>query len=110
MTADFEGGKIKLPKLKTVRAKLHREFEGRIKSATVSQVPSGKYYVSILVETEYGELPHTDKNIGFRQWVVHNIWLRRIIYIACMVYIPIVGNKLYRVCERKVKLMVDFGG
>lgn len=42
--------------------------------------------------------------------VIENIWLRRIIYIACMVYIPIVGNKLYRVCERKVKLMVDFGG
>lgn len=64
IAADFEDGKIKLPKLKQVKAKLHREFEGQIKPATVSQVPSGKYYVSILVETEQEELPHTDKNTG----------------------------------------------
>lgn len=62
--ADFEMGKIKLPKLKMVRAELHREFTGQIKSATISQMPSGKYYVSLLVETEHKELPHTDKNIG----------------------------------------------
>lgn len=64
IAADFGNGKIKLPKLKQVKAKLHREFEGQIKSATVSQAPSGKYYVSILVETEHEELPHTDKNTG----------------------------------------------
>ncbi len=64
IAADFEDGKIKLPKLKQVKAKFHREFEGQIKSATVSQVPSGKYYVSILVETEHEELPHTDKTTG----------------------------------------------
>lgn len=64
IAADFEGGKIKLPKLKAVRAKLHRRFEGQIKSATVSQVPSGKYFVSVLVETEHAEMPHTDKNTG----------------------------------------------
>ena len=64
IAADFEEGKIKLPKLKQVKAKFHRKFEGQIKSATVSQVPSGKYYVSILVETEHEELRHTDKNTG----------------------------------------------
>lgn len=64
ITVDFENGKIKLPKLKEVKAKLHREFHGKIKSATVSQVPSGKYYVSILVETEHEELPHRNQNIG----------------------------------------------
>lgn len=37
---------------------------GQIKSATISQVPSGKYYVSVLVETEHEKLPHTDQNIG----------------------------------------------
>ena len=61
---DFRDGKIKLPKLKQVKAKLHRKFEGHIKSAIVSQVPSGKYYVSILVETEHEELAHTDKHTG----------------------------------------------
>ncbi len=64
IAVDFKGGKIKLPKLKGVKAKVHREFEGRIKSATISQVPGGKYYVSVLVETTYSEMPHTDKNIG----------------------------------------------
>ncbi|MCM1235313.1 MAG: IS200/IS605 family element RNA-guided endonuclease TnpB [Ruminococcus flavefaciens] len=61
---DFEHNKIKLPKLKQVKAKLHRKFGGQIKSATISQVPSGKYYVSVLVETGYKEIPHTDKCVG----------------------------------------------
>ena len=64
IAVEFESGKIKLPKLKKVKAKLHREFVGQIKSATISQVPSGKYYISVLVETEHGELPHTKQNIG----------------------------------------------
>ena len=64
ISVDYEGGKIKLPKLKKVKSKLHRKFNGQIKSATVLQVPSGKYYVSILVETEHEEIPHTKQNIG----------------------------------------------
>ena len=64
ITVDFENNTIKLPKLKQVKAKLHRKFQGKIKSATVSQVPSGKYYVSILVETKHVPLEHTDHNIG----------------------------------------------
>ncbi len=64
ISVDFKRGKVKLPKLKEVKAKLHRKFCGQIKSATVSQVPSGKYYVSILVETEREELPHTNQTIG----------------------------------------------
>ena len=64
IAVDFQNSKVKLPKLKGVRVKLHRNFTGQIKSATVSQVPSGKYYVSILVETENKEMPHTKKKIG----------------------------------------------
>ena len=64
IAVDYGKGKIKLPKLKEVKAELHREFHGKIKSATVCQVPSGKYYVSILVETGHEEIPHTKKNIG----------------------------------------------
>lgn len=64
VAVDFVCGKIKLPKLKEVKAKLHREFAGQIKSATVSQTPGGKYFVSVLVETEHEELPHTKRNIG----------------------------------------------
>ena len=41
------GDKIKLPKLGYVEAAISREIRGRILSATVSQVPSGKYFVSL---------------------------------------------------------------
>ena len=64
ITVDFEGNRVKLPRVKGVKAKLHRKFSGQIKSATISQVPSGKYYVSVLVETEHMELPHTNQNTG----------------------------------------------
>ena len=61
---DFDNNKIKLPKLKYVKAKLHRKFEGKIKNVTISRLPSGKYYVSILVETECVKYPVSDKKIG----------------------------------------------
>ncbi|MEH6934056.1 MULTISPECIES: RNA-guided endonuclease TnpB family protein [unclassified Bacillus (in: firmicutes)] len=47
-------GHIKLPKLKMVRIKQHREIpqDHIIKSCTISMTPTGKYYVSILTEYE----------------------------------------------------------
>lgn len=56
---------IKLPKIGLVKVKKHREFEGVIKSVTVSHNPSGKYYVSVLVECEDQErLPEIENAIG----------------------------------------------
>lgn len=60
----FENNKVKLPKLKWIKAKIHREFTGIIKSATISQVPSGKYFISVLVETEHIPMESTDCVIG----------------------------------------------
>ena len=60
----FEDNKIKLPKLKWVKAKVHRKFVGQIKSATISQAPSGKYFVSILVETEHIPMETTGCMVG----------------------------------------------
>lgn len=60
----FDKSRIKLPKLKWVKAKIHREFIGKIKSATISHVPSGKYFVSILVETEHAPMELTGSIIG----------------------------------------------
>lgn len=58
-------GYIKLPKIGLVRVKKHRDFEGIIKSVTVSQNPSGKYYVSILVDCkEQEKLPKSENEIG----------------------------------------------
>ena len=61
---NFENNKAKLPKLKWVKAKIHRRFDGDIKSATISQTPSGKYYISFLVETIHQSLPSVNKTIG----------------------------------------------
>lgn len=56
---------IKLPKIGLVKVKRHRNFEGLIRSVTVSKNPSGKYYVSVLVEQEGKEkLPEIDSTLG----------------------------------------------
>lgn len=56
---------IKLPKIGLVRVKKHRDFEGTIKSVTVSKTPSEKYFVSVLVDCEEEEkLPQSENEIG----------------------------------------------
>ena len=55
---------LKLPKLGLVRFAKSREVDGRIISATVSRKPSGKFFVSILAETEVSELPKTGSACG----------------------------------------------
>lgn len=56
---------IKLPKIGLVRVKKHRDFEGIIKSVTVSKTSSGKHYVSVLVNCEeQGKLSQSQNKIG----------------------------------------------
>lgn len=55
---------IKLPKLGLVRFAKSREVEGRIMNATIKRKPSGKYYVSILVETEVQQFEKTGSSVG----------------------------------------------
>jgi len=64
-TIVIENSHIKLPKLKTrVKIKQHRDFEGKIKSCTVSKTPSGKYFVSVLVDTEILPLSESIRKVG----------------------------------------------
>ena len=50
---DFERGLLYLPKIRGgLKIELHRRFEGKIKSVTISGTSDGKYFASILVETE----------------------------------------------------------
>ena len=66
-TVYIKDGYIKVPKLKTmIKIKQHRQIpkDGVIKSCTLSKEPSGKYFVSILVEQEIHQLPKVDKAIG----------------------------------------------
>lgn len=56
---------IKLPKLGNVKTKNKLIPQGRILSATVSQEPSGKYYVSLCcTDVDVNALPVNDKKIG----------------------------------------------
>ena len=64
-TIYIENNRIKIPKLKSmIKIKQHREFVGLIKSCTISQNPSGKYYISMLVNTENIQLPKLDTKVG----------------------------------------------
>ncbi len=60
----LENGYVKLPKIGWVRVKAHRQIKGIIKSATISMTPTGKYYVSILCETEIAPLPKANSSVG----------------------------------------------
>jgi len=48
---DWENMKVSVPKIKDIKFALDRVAEGEIKSATISRTPTGKYFISILVDT-----------------------------------------------------------
>ncbi|WP_422137230.1 RNA-guided endonuclease TnpB family protein [Endozoicomonas sp. ALC020] len=41
---------IKVPKCEPIKARIHREITGQIKSITLSKTPTGKFYASVLAE------------------------------------------------------------
>jgi putative transposase len=48
---DFENGRVFIPKFKGgIKARLHRTFEGIVKTSTITRTTTGKYFISILVE------------------------------------------------------------
>ena len=55
---------ISIPKCSRIRIKMHRYFEGTIKSITVSMTTDNKYYISLLVEEENKPKKPTDGMIG----------------------------------------------
>ena len=64
-------GKIKLPKVGWVRLKQHRKMSGLIKSATISKTTTGKYFISILCETDIQPYPKTKSSIGIDLGLEH---------------------------------------
>jgi putative transposase len=49
----IEGKKIWIPKVGWMKIKLHRDMmQGHMKTATISRTPTGKYYISIIVEND----------------------------------------------------------
>lgn len=59
-----EDGRIKLPKIGFVRLRQHRTFDGDIKSCTISMNKSGKYFISILVESTDDTFQSVERKIG----------------------------------------------
>ena len=55
---------ISLPKIKNVRIKMHRKFNGVIKTVTVSKECDNTYYVSILVEENIETKTKINKSVG----------------------------------------------
>ncbi|SFE89680.1 IS200/IS605 family element RNA-guided endonuclease TnpB [Trichococcus pasteurii] len=60
----IEDNKIKLPKIGFVKIRQHRDFDGLIKSCTISMTKTGKYFISILVEQEVPEWVPAEHKIG----------------------------------------------
>jgi putative transposase len=55
---DWNKEELSIPKFKKgIKIRLHRSFDGTIKTSTISKTPTGKYFVSILVEVNE-ELPN----------------------------------------------------
>lgn len=58
-------GKLKLPKMAPIKCRVSKEIKGKILSATVSQNPSGKYFVSInCTDVDIEPLPSTGAVCG----------------------------------------------
>jgi len=72
---DFDKGLLTIPKIKNISIKLSRTFSGKIKTITISRVPSGKYFASILVDNAK-EIPNkkpiiADTAIGIDLGIKH---------------------------------------
>ncbi|MEG4046543.1 RNA-guided endonuclease TnpB family protein, partial [Microcoleus sp. Pol17_C1] len=69
----FDGDYINLPKIGLVFCRRHRDFEGDIKTVTVSRNPDGKHFISVLIDDgkEKPELVPADKAIGIDVGLTH---------------------------------------
>ncbi|AMO57726.1 IS200/IS605 family transposase [Endozoicomonas montiporae CL-33] len=46
---------VKVPKCKPIKARIHREITGTVKSITLTKTPTGKFYASVLAEDDMSE-------------------------------------------------------
>ncbi|HAX79573.1 MAG TPA: transposase [Cyanobacteria bacterium UBA11372] len=57
---------VKVPQVGVIKASIHRLFDGQLKTVTITKTPTGKYYASLLFDTEQ-EVPEavvTGKVVG----------------------------------------------
>ncbi|WP_413501457.1 RNA-guided endonuclease TnpB family protein, partial [Psychrobacter maritimus] len=99
-TVTITDSTVKLPKIGHINAKFPSEINGLIKSATISHTPSGKYFVSLLVETIVNELPKTHSNIGIDLGLTDFIVLSDSTKVANPKFLSKLQDKLAR--EQKI--------
>jgi putative transposase len=63
-TIEIKNNKIKLSKLGWVKFAKSRDFVGKIINSTINKAPSGKYFISICVDTTKEKLPENNNKIG----------------------------------------------
>ncbi len=68
---EIKGDRIKLPKLGWVKFANSRNPEGQIINATISQTPTGKYFVSVCCLSEIEELPNSENVVGIDLGIKH---------------------------------------
>lgn len=71
---DFEANKISVPKIPSIKAKLHRKFVGEVKTCTILKTATGKYYISVLVETNE-DIPEK-KDISENQAIAFDLGIK----------------------------------
>lgn len=73
----LENGYLILPKVKAVKIKQHRRIPSsyHLKSVTISQTPSGKYFASILFEYEKETQPVMPKTIVGLDFSMRNLYV-----------------------------------
>ena len=67
----IENNRIKLPKLGWIRFAKSKEVEGRIINVTIRKNATGKYFISILVETDVQPLKKTNSAVGIDMGLKH---------------------------------------
>jgi putative transposase len=76
---DFEKGILSIPKCKGIKTIFHRTFEGKIKTVTISQSKSGRYFASILVddgkEPPAKKRPDDETSVGLDVGIKHFVTL-----------------------------------
>ncbi len=61
-SVNFDNGTLSIIKAKDIPCVFNRRFEGKIKTVTISMTPAGRYYASILVDTNIQEVPTSEIN------------------------------------------------
>lgn len=76
---DYGSNWIKISKLKSsIKARTHQTTKGKLKSITLSKTPTGKYYASLLIETEE-EIPVSKKHLGTNEVIGIDVGIENIL-------------------------------